>query len=106
MKRLRRTAATAFTAQRGSSSPSDLLFQTVDGYCVVGSANTGGGALRVSRTGSSQNCDGGGPAPTARYEAENATYSAGSSVDSDHTGYSGTGCANGAPDIDYPDGPA
>ncbi|MER5461501.1 glycosyl hydrolase family 28 protein [Streptomyces sp. NPDC002668] len=83
-----------FTAQRGSSSPSDLLFQTVNGYCVVGGANTGGGALRVSQTGSSQNCDGGGPAPTARYEAENATYSAGSSVDSDHTGYSGTGFVN------------
>ncbi|WP_327327026.1 glycosyl hydrolase family 28 protein [Streptomyces sp. NBC_01210] len=83
-----------FTAQRGSSSPSDLLFQTVNGYCVVGSSNTGGGALRVSQTGSSQNCDGGGPAPTARYEAENATYSAGSTVDSDHAGFSGTGFVN------------
>ncbi|MFI2346002.1 glycosyl hydrolase family 28 protein [Streptomyces sp. NPDC019443] len=84
-----------FTAQRGSNSPSDLLFQTVNGYCVANSANTGGGALRVSQTGSSQNCDGGGPSPT-RYEAENAAYSAGSSVDSDHTGFSGTGFVNTA----------
>jgi len=33
-----------------------LLFQTVNGYCVANSANTGGGALRLSQTGSSQNC--------------------------------------------------
>jgi hypothetical protein len=86
-----------FTAQRGSNSPSDLLFQTVNGYCVANSANTGGGALRVSQTGSSQNCDGGGPGPSpTRYEAENAAYSAGSTVDSDHTGFSGTGFVNTA----------
>ncbi|WP_308313037.1 carbohydrate-binding protein [Streptomyces sp. ISL-1] len=64
----------------------------MNGYCVVGSANTGGGALRVSQTGSSQNCDGGGPSPT-RYEAEKAAYSVGSTVDSDHTG---TGFVNTA----------
>ena len=82
-----------FTAQRGSNSPSDVLFQTVTGYCVADSGNTGGGALRVSQTGSSQNCGGGGPAPV-RYEAESAVRSTGSTVDSDHAGYSGTGFVN------------
>ncbi len=82
-----------FTAQRGGDSPSDLLFQNVTGYCVANSADTGGGALRVSQTGSSRNCDGGGPLPT-RHEAENAVRSAGSTVDSDHVGYSGSGFVN------------
>ncbi|GGN87728.1 alpha-L-fucosidase [Streptomyces albiflavescens] len=38
-------------------------------------------------------------APPVRYEAENATYSAGSTVDSDHTGYSGTGFVNTANEV-------
>ncbi|MFE7129784.1 glycosyl hydrolase family 28 protein [Streptomyces sp. NPDC057638] len=82
-----------FTAQRGSSSPSDLLFQSVTGYCASNSANTGGGALRISQTGSTQNCEPTGPLPQ-RYEAEGARYTAGSTIDSNHTGYSGTGFVN------------
>ncbi|GLF98312.1 glycosyl hydrolase family 28 protein [Streptomyces yaizuensis] len=81
-----------FTAQRGSSSPSDLLFQTVTGYCATG-ANTSGGSLRIGATGSSQDCAPTGPTPR-RHEAENATYTAGSTVDSNHTGFSGTGFVN------------
>jgi polygalacturonase len=45
-----------FTAERGTNSPNDMLFQTVNGYCVRDSANTTGGALRVSQTGSTQSC--------------------------------------------------
>jgi polygalacturonase len=45
-----------FTAQRGSNSPSDLLFQNVDGFCVTGSANTTGGALRIGNSGSTAGC--------------------------------------------------
>ncbi|MGW1976295.1 glycosyl hydrolase family 28 protein [Streptomyces sp. NPDC001889] len=82
-----------FTAQRGSTSPADLLFQTVTGYCAANSANTGGGALRVSQTGSTQDCAPTGPAPT-RYEAENASWTPGSTVDSNHTGFSGSGFVN------------
>src|SRR3954471_1073769 len=36
------------TAQRGSGSPADLVFQSVSGYCVSNSANTSGGALRIT----------------------------------------------------------
>ncbi|MER6912033.1 glycosyl hydrolase family 28 protein [Streptomyces sp. NPDC000594] len=81
------------TAQRGSASPAELIFQSVAGYCVTGGANTSGGALRVSPTGSSQNCEPTGPTPR-RYEAESAAYAAGSTVDSNHTGYSGSGFVN------------
>ncbi|MFI0815855.1 glycoside hydrolase family 28 protein [Streptomyces sp. NPDC021098] len=45
-----------FTAQRGDDSPADLMFQNVSGYCQTGGANTSGGALRVSASGSTQNC--------------------------------------------------
>ncbi|GLZ36359.1 glycoside hydrolase [Lentzea sp. NBRC 105346] len=45
-----------FTAQRGSNSPSDLLFQNVSGFCVKDSANTSGGELRVGNSGSSNGC--------------------------------------------------
>ncbi|MEU3458843.1 glycosyl hydrolase family 28 protein [Streptomyces sp. NPDC006733] len=81
-----------FTAQKGSASLSDLLFQTVTGYCVADSQNTGGGALRISQTGSTVDC--GTTPPPTRYEAENAGFSAGSTVDTNHTGYSGTGFVN------------
>ncbi|MGI8335075.1 hypothetical protein ACRYCC_34420 [Actinomadura scrupuli] len=47
-----------FTTQRGSDSPADLIFRNVTGYCVASSANTPGGALRVSATGSIQSCSG------------------------------------------------
>lgn len=43
------------TAQRGSESPADLVFQSVTGYCVAGD-NTSGGALRVTSTGSTPSC--------------------------------------------------
>ncbi|TXS49974.1 carbohydrate-binding protein [Streptomyces sp. uw30] len=79
-----------FTAQRGSNSPADLNFQTVTGYCVADSHNTSGGTLRITQSGSTQNC---GPAPR-RYEAESAAYPAGSTIDSNHAGYSGTGFVN------------
>ncbi|MFI1886206.1 glycosyl hydrolase family 28 protein [Streptomyces jumonjinensis] len=81
-----------FTAQRGGNSPSDLLFQNVTGYCAANSANTSGGALRVSQSGSTQDC-GTTPGP-GRHEAENASYTTGSTIDSNHTGYSGSGFVN------------
>jgi hypothetical protein len=81
---------TRFTAQRGSASPYDVGFQSVNGYCVADSHNTWGGSLRVSTSSSTQDCG----TPPTRYEAENATYSAGSTVDTDHAGYSGTGFVN------------
>jgi polygalacturonase len=84
-----------FTAQRGSKSPADMIFQSITGYCVSNSANTSGDALRITNTSSTQNCDTGPPPPPPnRYEAENATYSTGSTVDTNHTGFSGTGFVN------------
>jgi polygalacturonase len=44
-----------FTAERSTGS-TDMLFQTETGFCVSNSKNTSGGALRVSQTGSTQNC--------------------------------------------------
>ncbi|WP_370381435.1 glycoside hydrolase family 28 protein [Catenulispora sp. GAS73] len=44
------------TAQTGSSSPFDVGFQNITGYCLSNSHNTSGGALRVSATGSTQSC--------------------------------------------------
>ncbi|MEV5751182.1 glycosyl hydrolase family 28 protein [Actinoallomurus sp. NPDC052308] len=42
-----------FTAQRGGDSPSDMLFQSIDGYCATNSANTSGESLRVATSGGS-----------------------------------------------------
>lgn len=81
---------TRFTAQRGGNAPYDMGFQTVTGYCVADSHTTSGGALRTSGTGSTSDCG----APGTRYEAENAASSAGTTVDTDHPGYSGTGFVN------------
>lgn len=75
-----------FVAQRGSAS-ADLLFQSVNGYCVRGT-NTSGGALRVSQTGSTQSCG----APSARFEAESGSCDG--TIDSNHAGFSGTGFCN------------
>ncbi|MFF7971454.1 glycosyl hydrolase family 28 protein [Streptomyces sp. NPDC007905] len=47
---------TRFTARRGSDSPHDAGFQNVNGYCLTDSHNTSGGALRISATGSTENC--------------------------------------------------
>ncbi|MGX6607290.1 glycoside hydrolase family 28 protein [Micromonosporaceae bacterium Da 78-11] len=47
---------TDFTVERGTGSPNDIRFQGIAGYCVTGGANTTGGALRVSQTGSTQSC--------------------------------------------------
>jgi polygalacturonase len=44
-----------FTAQTGSGSPADLIFQNVSGYCVSGKSSSGG-SLKVSATGSSSSC--------------------------------------------------
>ncbi|MEU7828488.1 glycosyl hydrolase family 28 protein [Nonomuraea sp. NPDC049129] len=82
-----------FTAERGSNSPNDMVFQTITGYCVQNSQNTAGGALRVSATGSSDNCTPGNPG-TEFLEAEDATISQGV-VESNHAGFSGTGFVNG-----------
>ena len=46
----------ALTAQTGGSSPFDVGFQNITGYCLSNSHNTSGGALRVSATGSTQSC--------------------------------------------------
>lgn len=77
-----------FTAQRGSASPADMMFQTVAGYCVRDSTNTSGGALRVSQTGSTESC----AAPANRYEAEDALCQG--TIDVNHAGYSGIGFCN------------
>lgn len=45
-----------FTAERGDDSPADVMFQSVNGYCVSDSANTSGGALRISASGSTETC--------------------------------------------------
>jgi polygalacturonase len=47
---------TGFTAQRGSKSPYDFGFQSVSGYCVADSQTTTGGALKISKTGSTSTC--------------------------------------------------
>jgi polygalacturonase len=44
------------TVERGTASPHDVGFQSVTGYCVTNGQNTTGGALRLSNTGSTQNC--------------------------------------------------
>nr|WP_323747463.1 glycosyl hydrolase family 28 protein [Catenulispora rubra] len=44
------------TAQTSSSSPFDVGFQNISGYCVSNSKNTSGGALRVSASGSTSSC--------------------------------------------------
>jgi polygalacturonase len=46
---------TGFTAERGSSSPFDMGFQSVTGYCVSGQ-NTTGGALRINSSSSTESC--------------------------------------------------
>jgi Carbohydrate binding module (family 6)/Glycosyl hydrolases family 28 len=82
-----------FTAQRSTGS-TDLVFQTISGYCVSNSTNTSGGALRISATtDSTQVCVQPPPPPAGtRYEAENAACQG--TVDSDHAGFSGTGFCN------------
>ncbi|CAG6392139.1 glycosyl hydrolase family 28 protein [Streptomyces cocklensis] len=79
-----------FTVQRGSASAYDLGFQSVTGYCVTGSVTTTGSAPRVNSSSSTQHC----PTPSTRYEAEDAAYSAGSTVDANHLNYSGSGFVN------------
>jgi polygalacturonase len=44
------------TAQSGTGSPFDMGFQTVSGFCVTSSTNTGGGMLRINSTGSTPSC--------------------------------------------------
>ncbi len=81
-----------FTAQR-STGTTDMLFQSIAGYCVSNSTNTAGGALRVSATDSTQVCSQPPPPPAGtRYEAESAACDG--TVDSDHPGFSGTGFCN------------
>jgi Carbohydrate binding module (family 6)/Glycosyl hydrolases family 28 len=79
-----------FVAERGTAS-TDMLFQTVTGYCVRNGTNTTGGALRVSQTGSTESC-GTTPPPTGRFEAEDGLCQG--TIDSNHAGFSGTGFCN------------
>jgi polygalacturonase len=44
-----------FTAERSTGS-ADMIFQSINGYCVRDSANSAGGALRVTATGSTESC--------------------------------------------------
>jgi Glycosyl hydrolases family 28/Carbohydrate binding module (family 35) len=79
------------TASRSSGSQ-DGIWQTVSGYCLSNSANTSGDPLRISATGSSEDCGGTTPPPANRYEAENGNCQG--TIDSNHTGFSGTGFCN------------
>ncbi|MEU5710995.1 discoidin domain-containing protein [Streptomyces flaveolus] len=47
---------TRLTAQKGDGSPHDIGFRNVTGSCLSDSRATSGGALRVSASGSSQDC--------------------------------------------------
>ena len=80
-----------FIAERGTSSPFDMGFQSITGYCVQNSQNTTGGALRVSATSSTQSCVA-QPPPPNRVEAESGTCDG--TIDSNHLGFSGTGFCN------------
>jgi polygalacturonase len=79
-----------FVAERSTAS-TDMLFQTVTGYCVRNGTNTSGGALRVSQTGSTESC-GSQPPPTGRFEAEAGLCQG--TIDANHAGFSGTGFCN------------
>src|SRR5439155_968204 len=82
------------TAERTSTGPYDVGFQSVVGYCVKNSQNTAGGSLRVSAdSGSSQKCTTG-----VDYQAENCTIFHGT-VDTNHLGYTGTGFVNDTNEI-------
>jgi polygalacturonase len=48
-----------FTVERGTSSPADFIFQSINGYCVRNSTTSAGGAPRITATGSTESC----PAP-------------------------------------------
>ncbi len=77
-----------FGFQRGSGSPFDFGFQNVNGFCVSNS-----GSPRVNNSGSTQSC--GTTTPPGRTEAETASSSTtGTTVDSNHAGFSGTGFIN------------
>jgi hypothetical protein len=82
------------TAERTSTGPYDVGFQSVAGYCVKNSQNTSGGALRINADpGSSQHCTTG-----VDYQAENCTIFDGT-VDTNHLGYTGTGFVNGTNEV-------
>jgi polygalacturonase len=75
-----------FVAERGTAS-TDMLFQSVNGYCVHGTT-TSGAALRVSQTGSTESCG----TQTGRFEAESGQCDG--TIDANHAGFSGTGFCN------------
>ena len=81
-----------FTAQRGSSSPFDMGFQSITGYCVQNSQNTSGGALRVNATSSTASCA--VQPPPNRFEAETSPATCDGTIDSNWPGFSGTGFCN------------
>jgi polygalacturonase len=78
-----------FQSERSNGS-NDMVFQSTNGFCVQNSSNTAGGALRVSQTGSTQNCQ--PTTPPNRFEAESGTCEG--TIDSNHVGFSGTGFCN------------
>lgn len=78
-----------FRAERSTGSR-DVLFQTTTGYCVRDSADTSGGALRVTATDSTQNCP--PPTPPNRLEAEAGSCQG--TIDANHPGFSGSGFCN------------
>ena len=78
-------------AERGSGSAYDVGFSGINGYALVDSTNTAGGALRVRATNSTPLP---GPGPANRFEAETAPAVCEGTIDSNWAGFSGTGFCN------------
>ncbi len=79
---------TNFAFERGTSSPADFVFQSVNPYCVQNS-----GSPRITSTSSTSSCGVVEP-PAGRHEAENAPAVCEGTIDSNHAGFSGTGFCN------------
>ncbi|HCT80924.1 MAG TPA: carbohydrate-binding protein [Micromonosporaceae bacterium] len=79
---------TNFSYERGTSSTADFVFQSINPYCVQNS-----GSPRITSTSSTSSC---GPVepPPGRFEAENPPAVCNGTIDSDHSGFSGTGFCN------------
>ncbi|HZM75986.1 MAG TPA: glycosyl hydrolase family 28 protein [Candidatus Limnocylindrales bacterium] len=77
-----------FAFERGSNSPADFVFQSINPYCVRNS-----GSPRITSTSSTAQC---GPVepPPGRFEAENAPAVCDGTIDSNWAGFSGTGFCN------------
>ncbi len=77
-----------FAFERGTSSPADFVFQSINPYCVQNS-----GTPRITSTSSTSSC---GPVepPPGRFEAETSPAVCDGTIDSNHAGFSGTGFCN------------